>query len=166
MQQVGISTGLTRREQGCASSPAISFSENKSLIRLSHAFIAVGLTAVLLLSLWLKPDPRGLGTHEQLFLFPCNFHAMTGLPCPFCGMTTAFAHMAHGQVREAFMAQPMGMLGFIVCVLLLPVAIGAALTGKNAIAAAMKLPWIKISWVLGAMLTASWIFKLIVVLSR
>ena len=166
MQHVTIGTDMASRRHAYASRPAIGFSEDKSLIRLAHACVALGLAAVLLLSLWLKPDPRGLGTHEQLFLLPCNFHAMTGLPCPFCGMTTAFAHMARWQVREAFMAQPMGALGFIVCMLLLPVAIGAAITGRNAIAAAMKLPWVKISWVLAAMITASWLFKLVVVLSR
>lgn len=166
MQQVGIGTEPANCRHAYTVKQSISFSENKSLIRLAHACIALGLAAMLLLSLWLKPDPRGLGTHEQLFLFPCNFHAMTGLPCPFCGMTTAFAHMARGQVREAFMAQPMGALGFAVCALLLPVAIAASITGRNAIAAAMKLPWGKISWVLAAMIAASWLFKLVVMLSR
>ena len=45
------------------------------LVRLAHACIAVGLAATLLLSLWLEPDPRGLGTHEQL-LTRCPLYQM------------------------------------------------------------------------------------------
>lgn len=140
--------------------------QNRALmVRLAHVCVALGLAATLLLSLWLKPDPRGLGTHEQMLFLPCNFYALTGLPCPFCGMTTAFTHMARGEVREAFFTQPMGVLGFLACVLLLPVAIGAAISGKNAIEAAMRLPWGKLAWMLGAMILLSWAFKLGVTLS-
>ncbi|MBI5116932.1 hypothetical protein HZA56_10710 [Candidatus Poribacteria bacterium] len=81
-------------------------------------------------------------------------------------MTTAFAHMARGEVRKAVLAQPAGALGFIACVALLPIAIGAAISGKNAIGAAMKLPWIKISWLLGTAATASWIFKIVETVTR
>jgi hypothetical protein len=160
-------TAEYQNQLACAHTCSETSSVNSgSLIRLAHAFIALGLASVLLLSLWLKPDPRGLGTHEQLFFPPCNFQVVTGLPCPFCGMTTAFSHMARGQVREAFMAQPMGVLGFVLCVLLLPVALVAVVTGRNAVAVAMRLPWARISWVLGAMAAGSWLFKIIVTLSR
>ena len=142
--------------------------ENRALlIRLVHACVAAGLALALLLSFWLKPDPRGLGTHEQLLLLPCNFYLLTQLPCPFCGMTTAFAHMARGEVREALLAHPFGALSFVVCALLLPVALGAAISGKNALdAAKTKLPWKKLSWLITAMVVASWIFKLSRMLGR
>lgn len=32
----------------------------------------------------------------------CAFHAMTGLPCPTCGITRSFAATAHGHLMEAF----------------------------------------------------------------
>ena len=136
------------------------------MVRLAHACVAFGLMAALALSFWLKPDPRGLGTHEQVLLLPCNFYVLTGLPCPFCGMTTAFTHMARGEIREAFFAQPLGVIGFVACVLLLPAAIGAAISGRDAIGAAMKLPWGRLTWVLTAMILVSWIFKLTIVLLR
>jgi hypothetical protein len=140
--------------------------ENRALsVRLAHAFIAVGLAAALLLSLWLKPDPRGLGTHEQLLLLPCNFYRLTELPCPFCGMTTAFTHMARAELREALIAQPLGALAFVVCVLLLPVAIWAAVRGENAVAAAMRLPWGRLSWAMLALAGAAWLFKIAVTLT-
>ena len=135
-------------------------------IRLMHATVAAGLLVVLLLSFWLKPDPRGLGTHEQLMLFPCNFHALTGLPCPFCGMTTAFAHMARGNVREAFLAQPMGAVGFVATMLLLPIAVGGALTGKDTVGRILRLPWGRFSKTIVAMFAVAWVFKIVVMWVR
>ena len=35
-----------------------------------------------------------------------------GLPCPGCGLTTSFAHMAHGHLLAAFGAHLMGPLLF------------------------------------------------------
>jgi hypothetical protein len=134
------------------------------MVRLIHGAVALGLLATLLLAFSLEPDPRGLGTHEQIFLLPCNFYAMTGLPCPFCGTTTAFAHMAHGHVWDACIAQPMGVIGFILCVLFLPFSVGAAISGRNLIDAVGRLPWGKLSWVLGGIILASWLFKLTMVM--
>ena len=136
------------------------------MVRIIHALVACGLLATLLLSFWLKPDSRGLGTHEQIFLLPCNFYAMTGLPCPFCGTTTSFAHMARGHVWDAFLAQPMGVLGFAMCIVLLPLFAGAAISGRNLIDAIGRLPWGKLSWVLGGMILVSWLFKLTLVITH
>jgi len=135
------------------------------MVRLGHACVALGLAATLLLALWLEPDPRGLGTHEQLLLRPCKFHEVTGLPCPSCGMTTAFAHMARGEPRKAFIAQPLGALGCIVCALLVPVAVWATIRGENAVAAAMRLPWGKLSWAVLALAGAAWLFKIVITLA-
>lgn len=74
--------------------------------------------ATLGLSSWLHPDPRGFGTHQQLGLPPCRFRASSGLPCPGCGLTTSFAHMAHGQPLAALRAHLMGPLLFAFVVVL------------------------------------------------
>lgn len=63
--------------------------------------VFVGAVMVIAASFWLTPDPHGYGTHRQLFLMPCWFRFFTGIPCPFCGMTTAFAHLSRGQVVQA-----------------------------------------------------------------
>ncbi len=34
----------------------------------------------------------------------------TGLPCPTCGMTTAFANTVRGRFWAAFLAQPTGLI--------------------------------------------------------
>ena len=73
------------------------------------AFGGLAIAALLALR-FVTPDSRGVGTHEQLGLLPCFTHALTGFPCPFCGMTTAVTHVARGQWAEAFLVQPAGAL--------------------------------------------------------
>jgi hypothetical protein len=40
----------------------------------------------------------------------CPWKALTGIPCPTCGMTHAFVHLAHGDVAAALSASPAGAL--------------------------------------------------------
>ncbi len=74
------------------------------------AAVFVGCAAVLALAVWLEPDPRGFGTHEQFGSAPCGMLIMTGYPCPTCGMTTAFAHFVRAQWIRSIMAQPAGFV--------------------------------------------------------
>ena len=76
-------------------------------------FVAALAVVTVGVSLWLVPSPTGPGTHEQLHLPPCGFKVITGLPCPSCGMTTAFAYIARLEVAEGFSAQPFGALMFL-----------------------------------------------------
>ncbi len=58
----------------------------------------------------LRPDPRGLGTHEQLGLPPCTLNAVIGWRCPACGMTTSWALATHGRLAEALRVHASGTL--------------------------------------------------------
>ena len=82
--------------------------------------LALSVTAVCLtllgLSIWLHPSEEGLGTHTQLGLKPCAYYVRTGQPCMSCGMTTAYANMAHGRIVPAWHANPMGILLFCLTV--------------------------------------------------
>ena len=71
------------------------------------AFI-LSLLPIFIASTILSPDENGLGTHTQLGMPACIFHRLTLLPCPNCGMTTSFAHMAKFRFREGFKVQPFG----------------------------------------------------------
>jgi hypothetical protein len=42
--------------------------------------------------------------------YACPFKALTGLPCATCGMTHAFVYLAHGELRAALAASPLGAL--------------------------------------------------------
>lgn len=72
--------------------------------------MGAGVAAVWLLAAWVEPAASGVGTHLQLGLPPCGFRTLAGLPCPACGLTTSFAHLARGQLVNAWQAQPLGVL--------------------------------------------------------
>jgi len=77
------------------------------------------ILGILALSLWLKPDGRLYGTHQQLGLPPCSSRVLLGIPCPSCGLTTSFTLMSHGHLVRAFQAHYLGpvlyagMLGYL-----------------------------------------------------
>jgi hypothetical protein len=76
--------------------------------RLAWAALAGTAAGVLVVARRLTPDPSGVGTHVQLGLPPCGFLRLTSLPCPTCGLTTSFAHMARLQFTPAFDAHWLG----------------------------------------------------------
>jgi len=82
--------------------------------RLGALLTILGAAAVLVTARLLTPDPTGYGTHEHVFLLPCVFRWLTGLPCPFCGMTTAFALMARGEIAATFGIHVLGPVAYVV----------------------------------------------------
>jgi len=76
--------------------------------RVEAAAVLVIAVGVLVLARIMQPSPEGFGTHEQLFIVPCAFRWLTGVPCPMCGMTTAFTLMARGEVLAALGAHVLG----------------------------------------------------------
>lgn len=59
------------------------------------------LLAVLLASLRITYRPATL----------CTLRALTGVPCPFCGGTTAAVEIGRGQVLAALRTSPLAVLG-------------------------------------------------------
>ena len=58
------------------------------------SIMLLGLSATFVTSvLWHPPD------NPKIDL--CLFHALTGYPCPGCGMTRAFCALGHGELRRA-----------------------------------------------------------------
>jgi hypothetical protein len=87
----------------------------------------ISASVVLGLARWLEPAPSGFGTHEQLGLPPCPVLRWLHVPCPTCGLTTSFAHLARAEWREALAVQPLGVpLFFLTCVMLLLAVVGLA----------------------------------------
>ena len=91
--------------------------------------LALGAGVVLVAAAMLEPDVRGYGTHTQLGLPPCGFRFLTGLPCPGCGLTTAFAHAIRGEWLSALSANPLGMLLFLLVCSAIPFSVVGALHG-------------------------------------
>ena len=86
--------------------------------------IAGGVTLVIAATL--EPDARGYGTHTQLGFPSCAFLSFTGLPCPGCGLTTAFAHAVRGDWLLAGVANPLGLALFVVVCACIPLSVVAA----------------------------------------
>ena len=132
-------------------------------LRLGAAWVALACGAVLGVAIHLHPDPRGLGTHRQLGLGPCGFILTTGLPCPTCGMTTAFSHTVRGRLIAAFLAQPAGMLLALATIVTFATSLWVLVVGRMPrwpLRLAMWLSPYRLLLILLVVLLAAWGFKL------
>jgi len=76
----------------------------------------LGLSAILALSVGLPlPGRDGRIAHLPTV---CPFYALTGLPCPGCGLTRAFVCLGHGQVLPSLHWHPLGIVLYTLCVAL------------------------------------------------
>jgi hypothetical protein len=105
-----LSERVEPKSRVAEATPQAPAAGSRARTRAIAALLLAGCLAVLAIAMWLAPDPRGYGTAEQLGTGPCGVLVMTGLPCPTCGMTTAFAHTVRGQWVRAFLAQPGGFV--------------------------------------------------------
>ncbi|MEM6393340.1 MAG: DUF2752 domain-containing protein [Planctomycetota bacterium] len=78
--------------------------------RLLALAIFLPAAALLTTAALLSPNPNGHGTHTSLGLAPCGLLQATGIPCPTCGMTTAFALAADASLLQSLLTQPLGFL--------------------------------------------------------
>ncbi|MEJ7591742.1 MAG: DUF2752 domain-containing protein [Planctomycetaceae bacterium] len=78
--------------------------------RLLTVLLGAGIVVVFGIAVWLKPDPRGFGTHQQLGMPPCTFRALTGVNCPHCGLTTSFSWFVRGHFENSMKANPAGLM--------------------------------------------------------
>jgi Protein of unknown function (DUF2752) len=96
---------------------------------------------------------------EGIFL-PCPLRALTGIPCPLCGMTTAATGLASGDLGAALAANPFVLLlaGFtlVMAVLMTARAIGRAPAAAQWPASRRRQSY----WVVGLLAAASWAFQL------
>jgi hypothetical protein len=98
--------------------------------RLLAFMLGLGLLGLLAVAAFLKPDPRGLGTHQQFGLPPCTFRFLFGRPCPTCGMTTAWAHLVRGQLIGALRANVGGTLLGLLAMVSVPWLLVSAVRGR------------------------------------
>ena len=111
-----------------------------------NVFRALILLAIFPVS-WLAYSPL---RHEALPPF-CLFLRLTSRPCPFCGLTRAFAHATHGELREAWEFHALWWLAAltilaVAAALLIDAFAGTGLTGY------LQRLWRRASWPLVTML--------------
>ena len=112
----------------------------------------------------LEPATGGTGTLEQLGLAPCGMMMLWGVPCPTCGMTTAFAYAARGWWGSAFHAQPAGLTLAIAVGLAAIAAARTLVTGRT-----YRVNWFRLSPTgvgVGAvgLLLSGWVYKIVMTL--
>lgn len=128
--------------------------------RLIGLVVAIVALAILVLAAFLEPSPAGLGTHRQLRMAPCGWIVLMDTPCPTCGMTTAFAHAANGNLLSSAATQPLGAAIAVATAMALLVGAFVAATG-SAIGGVFRRLWSSWTiWILAAFALASWGFKI------
>ena len=131
--------------------------------RLVGLALSVPSLAVLVTARNLSPDPSGVGTHKQLGLGGCSILLTTGVPCPMCGMTTTFSHMAHFEPLEALCNQPFGVFLFLLTVVCLYIGVAELLQPRDRPARVWKqLQRRELLWatsLIGGMLLG-WLYKI------
>ena len=128
--------------------------------RLLAGGLSVGAGTVLGLSASMSPSEAGHGTHEQIGLPACSWAQALDAPCVTCGMTTAFAHAADGNLLDSLLTQPMGMLLAVGTAAGFWFALYVALTGSRAGVMALALLRPRSLWILAGLAGAAWVYKL------
>lgn len=129
------------------------------LSRLAAGLVALSLLGLLVTAGWLRPAGAGHGTHTQLGLLQCGWVAAIGKPCPTCGMTTAFAHAAHGNIARSLAVQPMGAILAIAAAAGFWGCLHAAVFGSRVGSAAGGLLSPRVLWWIAGAAVAAWAYK-------
>lgn len=132
-------------------------------VRMWSLFIVLVCGVILGLGLWMKPSPKGIGTHaEALGVPPCTVYHVTGYPCPTCGCTTAVALVAHGRVFKAVLTQPFGAAFGLSALTLLLLALVGLVTGKwyGPDSVWVGFYWRQIAIVAALLLLGGWFYKM------
>lgn len=103
-------------------------------VRLLLVLMAAGLAVVFVVAARLNPYKDGRvwleETHRQMGFPPCTFKAVTGLPCPSCGMTSSFTLLAHGDPVNSLRANFVGTFLAIALLVMGPWLVACALRGR------------------------------------
>ena len=92
---------------------------------------------------------------------PCPLRTLTGVPCPFCGMTTATVAITHGNWTAAAAASPLAYLVAALIVGTVPAiraarAVGQIPTPRPWSVAARR----RVGRVMAGLIALSWVFQL------
>lgn len=115
---------------------------------------------VLSIAAILEPSPTGMGTHQRLGLPPCGWIMAADLPCPTCGMTTAFAHAANGDIVRSFVTQPLGCVLAILTAMIALVCVQVMITGSRLGATMAGMFNRYVAWTLAASVVAAWVYTM------
>ena len=128
--------------------------------RFTAFFVGVGAALILGVAAWLSPSTDGIGTHRQLGLPQCGWIVAADLPCPTCGMTTAFSYTVRGKFISAFTTQPFGVFLAIGVTFMGLLAFTIALTGRPESAFWYQWMTTKTLFIIVGMAAFAWVYKI------
>lgn len=131
------------------------------LVRCWSALILVCAATVIGVAIYLKPDSRGYGTHQQLGAGPCGMLITTGLPCPTCGMTTAFSMTVRFRWLSALYAQPGGFILALATIAAGVLSLQSLITGRVPVICLTWLTPYRLFFALLVLLVGGWGCKLL-----
>lgn len=131
--------------------------------RLIAGLIFLSTMGLLLTAAWLSPSGQGMGTHKQLGLPSCGMLESTGIPCATCGMTTAFAYAADGNLVRSFLTQPGGCLLAILTATAAVASFFALVTGFPLAPLGQMLAKPATLIGIGVMIGLAWVYKILAV---
>jgi len=146
-----------------AESPRLSsvrpckFPKSGRLLLLVSGAMLGGLLAV---AGMLKPDSRGLGTHEQLGLPPCAIQALFQIPCPSCGMTTSWARLMRADITGSLNANPAGTTAAVIAMLLSLGMISSGWNGRWSRLIAAPRFWLAVVLGQGMVMLVFWVCRI------
>ena len=96
---------------------------------------------------------------------PCGMYAMTGIPCPTCGCTTAVSYIAHGNLAMAFYTQPFGAIVGLLAILIGTLSLVGLVSGRWIGPSMFTLNWYwrSIFTASAVVLGAAWIYKILMI---
>ncbi len=127
--------------------------------RLLAAAVAAAAATPLAVAWRLEPDTAGVGTHQQLGLPACGWMSGMNLPCPSCGMTTAFSLAVRGDFIASFQAQPMGAVLAIAAAAAVVVAAFTAATASRSYQLLGPFLGGRTVWAVVVLLALAWVYK-------
>jgi hypothetical protein len=85
----------------------------------------------------------------------CVFRAVTGLPCPFCGLTHSMMALGQGDIAAAVLQNPLGLL-------VLPLAIVLLIAGVTVMLRHGRLKWpVPLLWAGLGLVVATWVIQIV-----
>ncbi len=91
---------------------------------------------------------------------PCPLRTLTGVPCPFCGLTTATVALAHGEWATAAKTSPLAYLAAILVVGTAPVLVARVFGRATLPRPASRVTRRRVSRVMIVIVALSWLFQL------
>ena len=90
----------------------------------------------------------------------CFFRTVTDKPCPFCGLTRAYVHAAHGDFKSASLYHPFWWIAAMVMVVTAASALIDGLFGTRTLMLLKRLV-LNYVWVVVAIIVAFGVYRLI-----